>query len=378
MDDAVRPVVLGLFIVLGLVCSNVLTQQLAKTIFHVQSFDAPLFLTSFTTLFLIFLHPVLYLMLNAGRIISDKAVFFDRLKMEKELFKQPNMKLLVCGFCILYVLTNYLFISSLRFISNTEAATYLATDPAICFILAFCLLDARCGKDEMVKNGVHLVAAVMSFAAITLSLYGGKVADEPLQQPSNITQTELNTPEVQPEEFSDRAVGALLAISATFGAAFYKTIFARYLKSPETRQVSLILSLIGVGNLLIVLPVSFVLIHFGIEDIDLPSAPWGYMVAMSCTGVMFNFLINWGVVVTYPLFISVGFSLCLPGNLIVDYFLRGAEFTGMQLAGTAVAFLAVLFLLALQYYLAKQPKEQKDSGMYSEGVNQDAKPLTTS
>ena len=219
----------------------------------------------------------------------------------------------------------------------------------------------------MIKNTVHFIASILSFAAIILSLYGGKakstVSENTTLNSTTPTSTVSNstTPIPEPSDTSDKIIGATLAILATFGAAFYKTIFARYLKAPETRQVSLILSLIGLINLLFILPISFLLIYFNVESVEWETAPWGLIIAVSFSGVIFNFLINYGVVVTYPLFISVGFSLCLPGNLAIDYFFRGDNFTGLQLAGTAVAFSAVLLLLALQYWSTKKAGKEKYS-----------------
>lgn len=306
------------------------------------------------------------------RIITERTIFFDQLSKERELLKQSKIKLLIFGFTFLYMFANYFYLSSLRFISNTEAATYLATDPAVCFILAFCLLDAR--KNKMSKNVVHLIAAILSFAAIALSLYGGKVSEP---ESKNITGNA--TAEVsEPSGLNDHISGGVLAILATFGAAFYKTMFARYLATADTRQVSLILTLIGFLNLIIVLPISFFLIYFNYETIDLFSSPWGLMIAMSLAGVIFNFLINWGCVVTYPLFISVGISLCLPGNLIVDYFLRGNKFSQMQLAGTAFAFTAVVVLLAMQYYSTKVANRESQNEKYSAGVKLDDEKMDVS
>ena len=77
-------------------------------------------------------------------------------------------------FCFLYVFTNLMFIASLRFISNTEAATFLATDPALCFLFAFLCLGANCQPTHLVKNVVQFVAAMMSVAAITMGILGAE------------------------------------------------------------------------------------------------------------------------------------------------------------------------------------------------------------
>ena len=125
---------------------------ISKTfLFHLKV-RAPFFLTVLTSSFLILLHPILYTVLNLSEIWNTRKIAFDHFGTERELLKKPNTGRLVLLFCSLYIGTNSLFISSLRFISNTQAATFLATDPAFCFCLAFCLLGATCHKDNLLQN----------------------------------------------------------------------------------------------------------------------------------------------------------------------------------------------------------------------------------
>lgn len=153
LGQSARQIFAGLFLVFGIVISNVTTQQLGRSIFGPEfQFRAPFFLTAFTTSFLIFLHPILYTVLNISEILEKKSLAFDGFAIEREFLKSSKVLRVVLLFCALYIGTNTLFISSLRFISNTQAATYLATDPAFCFCLAFCCLSATCGKDYLVKN----------------------------------------------------------------------------------------------------------------------------------------------------------------------------------------------------------------------------------
>ena len=124
---------------------------LKKFLIHLKV-RAPFFLTVLTSSFLILLHPILYTVLNLSEIWNTRNIAFDHFGTEREFLKKPNTGRLVLLFCSLYIGTNSLFISSLRFISNTQAATFLATDPAFCFCLAFCLLGATCQKDNLLQN----------------------------------------------------------------------------------------------------------------------------------------------------------------------------------------------------------------------------------
>ena len=80
-----------------------------------------------------------------------------------------------------------------------------------------------------------------------------------------------------------------------------------------------------------------------------------------------NFLINFGSVITYPLFIAVGFSLALPMNLLLDLFMRGTSFSTLQLAGTVVAMFAIVLLLSMDFILSHiSPTEQLTRNMLAD------------
>ena len=43
----------------------------------------------------------------------------------------------------------------------------------------------------------------------------------------------------------------------------------------------------------------------------------------STCGLFFNWLVNYGVSVTFPLLIAIGYSLPVPANAVIDRFLWG-------------------------------------------------------
>jgi len=78
---------------------------------------------------------------------------------------------------------------------------------------------------------------------------------------------------------------------------------------------------------------------------------------MACASLVFNFLINYGSVVIFPLFIAVGFTLCLPGNLLIDVIYHGTEFSLVQYFGVLFAFLAIVILVSFSFYESRSKKE---------------------
>ena len=60
---------------------------------------------------------------------------------------------------------------------------------------------------------------------------------------------------------------------------------------------------------------------------------------------MFNFLINFGIAFTYPLFISLGTVLGIPINALTDFFFRGAEFGSYKIVAAFSIIIGFLFML---------------------------------
>merc|ERR550525_1129370 len=51
--------------------------------------------------------------------------------------------------------------------------------------------------------------------------------------------------------------------------------------------------------------------------------PWLYIIGSALCGLTFDFLINFGIAFTYPLFIALGIIIGIPINLMVDIFVHG-------------------------------------------------------
>ena len=96
----------------------------------------------------------------------------------------------------------------------------------------------------------------------------------------------------------EKVIGSVFAVLATIGAATYKTLFAKFIQSPNVRQVALILSLIGVIDLFIFLPVAFILVHFDFESISYPNAPWDLIIYQG-TSFWICFLCSWAQFVNF-------------------------------------------------------------------------------
>ena len=122
---------------------------------------------------------------------------------------------------------------------------------------------------------VYFLAAVLSFCAIAISF----ISTSPNSDLQNASHSKNYTESTQNGILDkEKVIGSVFAVLATIGAATYKTLFAKFIQSPNVRQVALILSLIGVIDLFIFLPVAFILVHFDFESISYHNAPWDLII----------------------------------------------------------------------------------------------------
>lgn len=80
--------------------------------------------------------------------------------------------------------------------------------------------------------------------------------------------------------------------------------------------------MMGVMSVIICIPISGYLIISGTEQVPATGTGWLFAILIALLGLCFNWLVNYGVSVTFPLFIAVGYSLHVPANAIVDRILR--------------------------------------------------------
>ena len=61
--------------------------------------------------------------------------------------------------------------------------------------------------------------------------------------------------------------------------------------------------------------------------------PWGFLVGSALCGLTFDFLINFGIAFTYPLFIALGVIIGIPFNLLWDIVVNGLVLGTEQIMG---------------------------------------------
>ncbi|XP_032811941.2 solute carrier family 35 member F4 isoform X1 [Petromyzon marinus] len=277
---------------------------------------APFFLTWFATAWNVAFFPIYYLghVASASERQSPLKLLREctRLVGEDGMTVRLFLKRLA-PFCTLWVLTHYLYLLALRKLPPSDASALFCCNKAFVFLLSWIVL-----KDKFM--GVRIVAAILAIAGIVMMVYVDGF-------------------------HHDSIVGVALAVGSASTSALYQVLFKMLLGSANFGETAHFLSSLGLFNILFVSAVPVVLYFTRVEY--WPSAstlPWGCICGIACLLLAFNILVNFGVAVTYPTFISFGILLSVPGNAVTDALCTDVDFGSLRLPALLVICVAFLLL----------------------------------
>ncbi|XP_037911407.1 putative thiamine transporter SLC35F3 isoform X3 [Hermetia illucens] len=295
------------------------------TIFHIPKlttttaavFNAPFFASWFCTNFAFLFFPI-YLI---GRIAVRKCdkpgeILGDVLRGFRDRGFTIGRFLNRClSFCMLWVLTTYLFALSLRALLATDVMALFATNVACVYLLSWVILH-----EQFV--GVRIVAVILCDTGIALLAYMDGITGSPTLG------------------------GVVLAALAAAGYAVFKVMFRKVMGDPPVGQVAFAFTTIGFLNAALLWPVCVALYLTGTETIPSDRLPWIVLLIASVLLLVFHILTQFSSAVTYNLFVTLGLITAVPVSGALDVVLYGAQFAGMKLAGViliAVGFFLVMF-----------------------------------
>uniref|UniRef100_UPI00358F0F66 solute carrier family 35 member F4-like n=1 Tax=Myxine glutinosa TaxID=7769 RepID=UPI00358F0F66 len=293
----------------------VAASQLARVAF--EQVDTPFFLTWLTTCGNITAFPLYYLahLVTAPEKQSPLKIFRECTHLLGEegvtvcLFLKRTTP-----FCCLIVLTHYFYLLALRSLPASDVAALFCCNEAFVFLLSWIVL-----KDRFM--GIRIVAAILAITGIVMMVY---VEDVP----------------------HNSMVGVALAVGAASTSALYKVLFKMILGSPTLGQTSQLLSFLGLFNLVAVSVIPIILYVTGVEFWHAARAlPWLYLCGVACLLLVFNFLVHFGLVVTFSTFISLGVLLSVPGNAVVELLQKRLVINAVRLSALALISFAFLLLL---------------------------------
>lgn len=137
-------------------------------------------------------------------------------------------------------------------------------------------------------------------------------------------------------------------------------MFKRIFGDISANKVALLLSLLGIFNFLLLWPPFEILYFTNEESISWNEIPWDYLCGRSALGLIFNFLINFGIAFTFPLFISLGTILGIPINGIVDSIFRNENLGWFKILATFMIVFGFLLMLVPANFLQRLRRQRKE------------------
>ena len=215
-------------------------------------------------------------------------------------------------FYILWAGSNYLYTSALSFTSASVVTAVFSSAPVFVFILSYVIL-------KEIFTLLKLLAVILSISGVALIAYS--------QGFHNIS-----------------FYGVCFATISALLAAVYKVNLKKALGDTSMSNTAIYLALVGAINMFIFWPLIIILYVLGIEDVS--QVPWANLVLQSLASFLFNSFINYGIIYTSPLFISIGTILGIPLSILTDYVINPAgQVTILQICGSGCVALGFILLI---------------------------------
>lgn len=318
VSETTRKTIIGLVIVVLLAISWVGAQQFAQTAVQWSNFKAPFFTTWFSTCWMSLCFPGYALFVVISE--RDRKKIADAMEKSTHLFGPSRVTIaeffkMIWTLNAVWLAVNYLYIFGLKFIYATDASAIMASNVAFVYILSLCLLHEK-------LYAIRIVASVLCISGVVLFAYA-----KGFQESEHMLQ------------------GVLMIIASAFGAAVYKVVFKKIMGNASLGQVSLFLSLLGISNICIMWTINVCLHVAEVENFGFLDIPWLALILSAILSLVFNFLVNFGIAYTYPLFISIAMMIGIPLNAGVDVVVRHGTFSSLRLIAAVLVFAGFAIML---------------------------------
>ncbi|GBP14581.1 Solute carrier family 35 member F4 [Eumeta japonica] len=177
-------------------------------------------------------------------------------------------------------------------------------------------------KNYTLKSRKHIVAAILCDTGIALLAYMDGITG------------------------SSTLGGVVLAAFAAAGFAIFKVLFRKIMGEVNTGQRGLFFSIVGLVNASLLWPVCLALYLTGSEMLPSHRMPWIPLLVASVSLLVFHLVYQFGNVMTYNMFVTLGLITAVPVSAALDVVLYEVQFEGMKLAGViliGVGFFLVMF-----------------------------------
>ncbi|XP_071476845.1 solute carrier family 35 member F3-like isoform X1 [Diadema antillarum] len=309
--DTLRKTFLGFVIVVGIAVSWVGSTQFSQSTYS-DTFSAPYFNVWFGTLWMMVCYPLYVIGAWIFKKESrSKEGTLDLYRQAETVFGRRGLTLknyfrLVMPFALCWMVTNYMYVYALGVIAAADVTALFSSNTAFIYVFSWIWLHER-----LALLPARGVSVLLSIGGIVLISYADGFLGTTI-------------------------IGISLSIGSAIGSALYKVLFKRYIGDATGGQVCLFLSLLGIFDLIFLWPILLTVYYTGFEQWDWTNMPWNYLCGSSALSLAFNFLINFGIAVTFPLFIALGTVVGIPLNAVVDLIFRDRAFGPWKIGGTVL------------------------------------------
>eukprot|EP01083_Nonionella_stella_P220258 788243_1 len=233
----------------------------------------------------------------------------------------------MCSFYIFFygcwVGANYSYYAALEYDSATIVVALFSSNNMIVYILSIFVLSER-------FNLCRMSAVVISIGGILF------IALPNLHQQITIS-------------------GSILAIISSIFAAIYKVYFKKIFTDMTALNVCKFLVYIALINVLFGWIIILILDKTSSQILPtepLKEWPWALMIAQGLFAVLFDFLVNFGISYTYPLFIALGIIIGIPFNFIADMLFNHVVISEYEVMGIVCICAGFMIIVITDLYMA--------------------------
>ncbi|GMR33189.1 hypothetical protein PMAYCL1PPCAC_03384, partial [Pristionchus mayeri] len=306
-----RKLLLSLLVIFGVAIAWISSTRFSKAALVVDphKFNAPYFMLWWNTNWMITCFPV-FLFYNIIRGVKAAQSFHDSVpvlggSLHTGLFR-------VALFLFLWSGANYSYLKALAYVSASVATSIQACNVSLVWLMALFLLGDRFVPPK-------LFAVFLAIGGVVLISLD--------------------------KEIRASWVGILLSTLSPIFAAVYKVMFKWILGDATLGQVSLFMSSLGLMSLFVNAVPALFLIVFNVETLEVSAVPWIVLVGAGLLGLLFNFLINFGIALLHPLVISVGMLVGLPCNTVIDILFSSVSPTPFFISGSICVFVSFILVV---------------------------------
>ncbi|KAK5583651.1 hypothetical protein RB653_005249 [Dictyostelium firmibasis] len=165
-------------------------------------------------------------------------------------------------------------------------------------------------------------------------------------------------------EYPDAIKGDILMIISAALWGLYEVLTSKFIGDSNRTIVHTYMGLIAFVNLILGIPVIAILNFTRFEPFSVPSpSVFGMLLLNAVVNFSVNYLINWGLSVTSPLFVRSGELMVIVATLIFDIIIKHMDFPLLAIPGYSL--IVVGFILSV-YIESKNIKQQQKKEIENE------------